>query len=479
MTKQEYMNSLREKLKIFEEALALEIIEDYESHFIEGLENGKSEEAVSKELGDIDEIVAELEQLYKTLPEKKILKSIDKDVKTDSIINEVKDNALHETTDDNKAYQNPDYTNTFNFNTEQFSEAYSSELSRNNIPVKKLILESNCAQVNIRPSFDNNFALNYNNEGSLKQKMMYRFFGNQKGDTFYGRVFHENGIGKFFSFSSQPDIVIDISLPKNMDLVEIKGLSGDIESRGASADEIKINTASGDVLIEHSNCKNIDISSLSGDIDTDSINCGYISLVSKSGDVSVKNVLINKSIVKSLSGSIDIKNLKGLDVYADTASGDIEIMDIAAEDVKLATNSGDIEFNNGTMKSLTVNTTSGDVTASSITTERIDASSISGDIELRSKTNYINSRSTSGDISIINESVMHGDINTISGEVDIRIKSVSNGYKANVSTLSGEIELRLLSENYCSQPRNGTHIVGNGASEIKVKTMSGDICISD
>ena len=44
MTKQEYMDQLKEKLKIFDDELAKEIVDDYESHFHDGNANGRSEE---------------------------------------------------------------------------------------------------------------------------------------------------------------------------------------------------------------------------------------------------------------------------------------------------------------------------------------------------------------------------------------------------------------------------------------------------
>ena len=63
MTKQEYMDKLREKLAGFDEDIRNEIFTDYEEHFTMGAANGKTEEQICEELGSIDELVDELNKL--------------------------------------------------------------------------------------------------------------------------------------------------------------------------------------------------------------------------------------------------------------------------------------------------------------------------------------------------------------------------------------------------------------------------------
>ncbi|MBR5733656.1 MAG: DUF1700 domain-containing protein, partial [Lachnospiraceae bacterium] len=63
MTKQEYMDKLREKLAGFDEDIKNEIFTDYEEHFTMGAANGKTEDQICEELGSIDELVDELNKL--------------------------------------------------------------------------------------------------------------------------------------------------------------------------------------------------------------------------------------------------------------------------------------------------------------------------------------------------------------------------------------------------------------------------------
>ena len=63
MNKADYMKELIEKLAGFEEELVQEIVSDYEEHFVNGLEKGKTEEAIIAELGTVDELILELQEL--------------------------------------------------------------------------------------------------------------------------------------------------------------------------------------------------------------------------------------------------------------------------------------------------------------------------------------------------------------------------------------------------------------------------------
>ncbi|MDE6517374.1 MAG: DUF1700 domain-containing protein, partial [Acetatifactor sp.] len=62
MTKSEYMDALREKLQHYNRALEMEILEDYEQHFAEGLAAGRKEEDIIAELGNIEDMLKEFSE---------------------------------------------------------------------------------------------------------------------------------------------------------------------------------------------------------------------------------------------------------------------------------------------------------------------------------------------------------------------------------------------------------------------------------
>ncbi len=64
MTKAEYLNKLKSYLHYLPESEVREILLDYEEHFIIGKEKGKTEDEISKELGDPREVAESIRSTY-------------------------------------------------------------------------------------------------------------------------------------------------------------------------------------------------------------------------------------------------------------------------------------------------------------------------------------------------------------------------------------------------------------------------------
>ena len=74
MTKLEYMQYVREKLQGYDREFVEEILENYEEHFEAGLKNGRSEEEICEELGNIENLLGDIQDVMG-----------DKDLKTHEI----------------------------------------------------------------------------------------------------------------------------------------------------------------------------------------------------------------------------------------------------------------------------------------------------------------------------------------------------------------------------------------------------------
>lgn len=69
-TYRDYMNRLRLALADFDPEFSSEILEDFETHFVRSMENGKSEAEICRELGSIEDVIQELnEEFHATSPD--------------------------------------------------------------------------------------------------------------------------------------------------------------------------------------------------------------------------------------------------------------------------------------------------------------------------------------------------------------------------------------------------------------------------
>ena len=64
-TYKEYMQELRRALEDFDPDFSAELLEDFETHFNEGLENGMTEEQICRELGPVEKVIAELREDFR------------------------------------------------------------------------------------------------------------------------------------------------------------------------------------------------------------------------------------------------------------------------------------------------------------------------------------------------------------------------------------------------------------------------------
>ena len=64
-TYKEYMQELRRALADFDPDFSAELLEDFETHFTEGIESGMTEEQICRELGSVESVIAELKDDFR------------------------------------------------------------------------------------------------------------------------------------------------------------------------------------------------------------------------------------------------------------------------------------------------------------------------------------------------------------------------------------------------------------------------------
>lgn len=399
MTKNEYMKMLEIQLGKFSQSTRQEILEDYENHFAEAISQGKSEEEIINELGDIQDMIDEIP---------------DEDLSQENI----PENGMYDGADDSST-----------------SDADSSGrrvISDCTDTYRKIVADCKAADVLVRTSTDDKLYVQYENyNNSAKTDNSSNFYQYEKDGVFYvGMKKNETAtrnvtIGFLGFHMDIPNVrtydsgkmIIDI--PAGFKELEILTGSGDAELSDVTGEILNVRTASGDIDMSRAKYQNINVSATSGDIEL--------------RDIAAENLEVGAT-----SGDVELENISAKILKLSTSSGDVEARNIAAEQAEVRTSSGDSEFS-GKVAKYFGRSGSGDQEIE-IEGKLSEGEFItgSGDIELKIKDN------TGAEITA----------STGSGDVDVRtrlnVESCLNGYvvgdgsaKISVKTGSGDADILL------------------------------------
>nr|WP_295683608.1 DUF4097 family beta strand repeat-containing protein [uncultured Lachnoclostridium sp.] len=453
MTKNEYMEKLKETLVGFEKDLAREILEDYEEHFEMGLKKGKTEEQICEELGDINEIAKELEGLEK---------------EHSSNTNEDENTTTH---------------------TEWKQEKTEG------VNIKDIIVDALFADVIVIPSGSNQINLNYVNYGDQKQQLMYEFQSWQEGDRIFAKVIRKETNFGFFNYIKTPRMKIEVRIPEYFPNLHLTSTSGDMRLNGSKSNEVVVSTMSGDIELQNYHAKYMQLQSQSGDVNLQNsngetlrcnstsgdlrlaaVNYKEFSLDTSSGDVQVNRVESQNVICKSKSGDIYFRDSKINKVDSKTLSGDVTIVNVMADSFSIQSTSGDVRAESSSISDFSLQSISGDVQASRIKSSVIHATSKSGDVRAVAESKEWKASSISGEVFITAECDATIKVSSVSGDVNLQLQNQGNGYVANIRTVSGMRSLTFEGSN-SNLYRNGSYVFGNGGCKIEANTTSGDIRI--
>ena len=284
MTKLEYMQYVREKLQGYDREFVEEILENYEEHFEAGLKNGRSEEEICEELGNIENLLGDIQDVMG-----------DKDLKTHEI-------------DQFTAIEQP-------------QESYSG--------IEEIELSLLSMDVQILPSRDGQLHV-YLAEGKEKAKYLEesisgnRYFAREKNRS-QGKKFL--GIAFLIGMNRDEDLKLIVEAPQQMKAVTVKTMSGDLQVRGITAEATVLETMSGDATLREASGEKLTIKTASGDISL--MNAGGSNMVvqSTSGDVE-GSFFAQNSYVQTVSGDIEIaldRRGKQLCARAKTVSGESNV----------------------------------------------------------------------------------------------------------------------------------------------------------
>lgn len=387
MKKDEFFAQLRTAFAGMDEELLTDILGDYENHFKEGMENGKSEEEICEELGNVEEI----RQAF--LDENPAAMTINVNSNSDTV-------------------GNSDIYNRFYPGIQRVN----AQLTDADIEIKKS--STNDVELSVTGGLaDDMEALKETlrvsasvGTLSIQQEKKAGISVSYAASRLFGLK-----VGKYSA-----GIVIHIAVPEQFEKIKVKSISGDIVVNDISSERFLVEAVSGDISVDQLNTKQCELNSKSGDIKTNNSSAKTLLIHTGSGDVGVEDCQADELFASSISGDVNVIACKADKMDVVSISGDIKAEFDKSAQCRSKSTSGDCKVTIGNQVDAVVSSTSGDVNVRYI-----------GEIGLEMALS-----STSGDVSAV-----CGGINS-KGKKKVQERFGEPDSKLKASTISGDIKVR-------------------------------------
>ena len=461
MTKSEYMQRLQEKLDSFGKELSEEILEDYRQHFAEGELQGRTDEEIIEELGNIEDMIRELSEselkanMGYRLPD------------PEGMVQAVRQGAgrVPGTQTAGTAAEGADRYGQEGAQQESAGTDGCSHFSYSG-RYDKIVLEGEEADIYVRPSEDDSIHVEYINRlknGQAKYEYCQRdengvFYAGIKrrqrgqecwtgieGDEkswrvkLFGRtVVSYRNVGD--SVNSQM-LALCVSVPKGVPELTANVSSGDVQVYDLAQKSMLLGSSSGDVKVEKVVADTVKIHSSSGDVFVGETKCcSRLDASASSGDVKIQGVVLKEEKAVGFAQNEQEERDGRRELIAKSSSGDVSIRSVTAEKVNAASSSGDVDIQNVTATNAGIRSSSGDVSASNVKCSgELALESFSGDLAVACvEAEAFTVRSSGGDLAVFSAVFNAGSIQASRGDLALaKMKFTSGVFKAD----SGDMAL--------------------------------------
>lgn len=349
MKKNEFFAQLRTAFAGMDEELLTDILGDYENHFKEGIENGKSEEEICEELGNVEEI----RQAF--LDENPAAMTINVNSNSDAVGNSDIYNRFYPGIQRVNAQLTDADIEIKKSNTNEVELSVTGGLADDMEALKETLrVSASVGTLSIQQEKKAGISVSY---------AASRLFGLK--------------VGKYSA-----GIAIHIAVPEQFEKIKVKSISGDIKANNSNAKTLLIHTGSGDVGVEDCQADELFASSISGDVNVIACKADKMDIVSVSGDIKAEFDKSAQCRAKSTSGDCKVTIGNQVDAVVSSTSGDINVRYIGeiGLEMALSSTSGDVSAVCGEINSKgkkKVQERFGDPDS------KLKASTISGDIKVR------------------------------------------------------------------------------------------------
>lgn len=349
MKKDEFFAQLRTAFAGMDEELLTDILGDYENHFKEGIENGKSEEEICEELGNVEEI----RQAF--LDENPAAMTINVNSNSDAVGNSDIYNRFYPGIQRVNAQLTDADIEIKKSNTNEVELSVTGGLADDMEALKETLrVSASVGTLSIQQEKKAGISVSY---------AASRLFGLK--------------VGKYSA-----GIVIHIAVPEQFEKIKVKSISGDIKTNNSNVKTLLIHTGSGDVGVEDCQADELFASSISGDVNVIACKADKMDIVSVSGDVKAEFDKSAQCRAKSTSGDCKVTIGNQVDAVVSSTSGDVNVRYIGeiGLEMALSSTSGDVsavcgEINSKGKKKVQEHFGEPD--------SKLKASTISGDIKVR------------------------------------------------------------------------------------------------
>ncbi len=421
MKKDEFFAQLRTAFAGMDEELVKDILGDYENHFEEGMENGKSEEEICEELGNVEEI----RQAF--LEENPAAMTIN--VNSFASNNSGANSDGSDEADEADVADHSDCSDIYNRSYPGIQRV-NAQLINADIEIKKSNINNVELSVTGGVAEDRETlkeTLHVSASAGTLTIQQEKKAGNSVSEV-TSWIFGLKA-GKLYSTG----LMIQIAVPEQFEEIRVKSASGDINANGVSCDRFLVEATSGDISVTELNAKQCELQAKSGDI--------------QAKDISAKTLLIHTG-----SGDVEVENCQADELQASSTSGDVNATACQADKMDIVSVSGDIEATFDKSAQCRAKSTS-------------------------DKSAQCRAKSTSGDCKVTIKNQVDAVVSSTSGDVSVRyIGGV--GLEMALSSTSGDVSVACGGINSKGKKKMQESF-GAPDSKVKASTISGDIKVRD
>lgn len=344
MTKQEYMAKLQEKLERFGRELQEEILEDYRQHFAEGENEGKTQEEIIDELGNIEEMIRELSE--EDLPGEFAQRAMEPGT--------VAERGGQELTEENTK-EKSDAAGMGAEGSFSYSGNYRS-----------VVLEGKVANIQVERSEDDRIHVDYEAKG-VSSQLNYEYYQYEEDGVFYAGVKRRRNFrdeddgeekmvkvtlfgrtiisyGTVGSFGGGQYITLTVRIPQGIPKLTAKTGSGNVQISGLEMESLEGSSGSGNVEIRELVADRVKGHTGSGNLVAEHVEFISASLEAGSGNIRAERIKGRELRCGAGSGNIKVDSAVA-EYHLNTGSGNIKVKAVGAvEGVNMSAGSGSVKL---------------------------------------------------------------------------------------------------------------------------------------